>query len=95
LQLQVLAPNPLKLPDERLQIVYALTQSGTARVRILDAANNLVRELVPWRFHAAGQYHCEFWDGTAYDGASVPTGVYYVLIEAAQQRWVLPVFVRR
>lgn len=94
LQLELLAPNPVVFPEQQLQIRYSLSEAGSARVRILDAADNLVRELVPWRAHASGVLYCESWDGTAYSGAPVPTGTYYVLIEHEHRRWLFPVFVR-
>lgn len=94
LQLELLAPNPVHFPEEELQIRYSLREPSSVRVRILDVADNLIRELVPWRYHASGVVYCERWDGTAHSGARVPSGTYYVLIEQEQKRWLLPVFVR-
>ncbi len=93
LTLHLLAPNPLQLPSQRLQIHYSFTTSGSARLRIMDAADNLVQELVPWRSHIPQTTYCETWDGTSSSGELVPTGTYYVVIEHQQNRWIFPVFV--
>ncbi|MDW8225400.1 MAG: VCBS repeat-containing protein [Bacteroidota bacterium] len=95
LTVHLLAPNPLQLPQQYLQIRYSFTSHGSARLRIVDAANNLISELVPWRSHQANSSYCETWDGTAHNGAHVPTGTYYLLIEREQRRWVFPIFVHR
>lgn len=93
LTLQLLAPNPLELPHHQLQIRYSFTTAGSARLRIVDAADNLIRELVPWRPHSPQTTYCETWDGTASTGTPVPTGSYYVVIEHQSSRWIFPVFV--
>lgn len=93
LTLHLLAPNPLELPQYQLYIRYSFTTAGSARLRIVDAANNLVRELVSWRAHSPELTYCETWDGTEHTGTPVPTGTYYLVIEHQSSRWVFPVFV--
>jgi len=89
------APNPVRFPRDQLSLYYSFPTETSARVRIVDAANNLIRELVPWRPHAAYTSYCEHWDGTTESGDNAATGTYYIVIEQPQQRWILPIFVYR
>ncbi len=94
LQLELLAPNPVDFPEHELQIRYHVREAGQVRLRILDAADNVVRELLPWQDHFPGIVYCYRWDGTAYNGARVPSGTYYLLLEHQRERRIFPIFVR-
>ncbi len=81
-------PNPF---HPETTIPYELADDGPVRVTLLDVHGRVVREL----FHAvesAGP-HWAFWSGRDGSGRSVPSGVYFVRLEAAgavvSQRMVL------
>lgn len=68
-------PNPFSPAVDRVvRIRYGLPVSGTLRVRVFDAAMNLVRELNQSRQAGEGEVT---WDGRDRRGARIANGVYF------------------
>ncbi|MEZ4651667.1 MAG: FlgD immunoglobulin-like domain containing protein [Candidatus Eisenbacteria bacterium] len=72
--------NPIR---EDVLVRYELSLGGAAGIGIYDTAGRLV-----WNrgtgVQSAGQYEVR-WDGTGVDGASLPSGVYYVRLTTARE----------
>jgi hypothetical protein len=79
-------PNPFAPgSDGWARFRYALTASGTVRVRLFDFGSNLVRTIVDGS-RSAGT-HEEIWDGTDDRGTLVANGVYFYVIETDEATW--------
>lgn len=73
-------PNPF---NPRTTIRYQLAEPGAARLEILNAAGRRVRS-VQFPVRAAG-IHEWVWEGTADDGTSVGSGVYFLRLRTEQR----------
>jgi len=70
-------PNPFR---DATTVVFMAPAAGTATVSIYDVSGRLVREL-PGRECSAGP-NLRSWDGTNRNGEPMPSGVYFVRVEA-------------
>jgi hypothetical protein len=69
-------PNPFNPATE---IHYYLPRAAFVRLRVLDPAGRLIRDLVG---HAEGPgWHAATWDGTTASGADAGSGVYFACLE--------------
>ncbi len=73
------APNPF---NPQTQIRFDLVQGGSVRLGIHDLAGRIVRRLIVGTHLAPGR-HERRWDGRDASGASAPSGVYVVRLEAS------------
>jgi flagellar hook assembly protein FlgD len=62
------------------QLRFELAQRGRARIDVYDAAGRRVRRVVDGTFEAG--LGAVAWDGRGEDGSSLPSGVYWVRLEA-------------
>jgi polyhydroxybutyrate depolymerase len=74
-------PNPSR-PETRLR--YWLTEASPVILIVHDVAGRAIRTLVRGEERAAG-YHQLVWDGCGNDGESLPSGIYFVTLEAGLQ----------
>jgi hypothetical protein len=70
-------PNPFR---PTTSISYELAGDGRVSLRIFDVSGRVVRTLVDR--HQSGSLHTIEWNGTDDRGHSVPSGVYFYLLEA-------------
>jgi hypothetical protein len=73
-----IVPNPVV---QESTIRFVLPQAGMSRVRIIDPAGRLVRQLQAGWTPAGPQQHR--WDGRDRSGARVDAGVYFLVVDAA------------
>lgn len=67
------APNPF---GSRMSIGFALAQTGTVRMRVIDSSGRLVKTLVEGRMEP-GRHSVE-WDGTDSHGRHLASGVFFL-----------------
>jgi hypothetical protein len=81
-------PNPFSSSTE---VAFALAHDGPARLGVFDVTGQRVRTLLDGA-QAAGTFRV-FWDGTGDDGRRLPSGLYFLRLDAgdvhAMQRAVL------
>jgi len=78
-----------------LEISYILTNDARVSVKILDAANRLVKELISSVQRQSNTYYCEYWDGRNYDGSLVDPGLYYIFLQLSDgNQEIFPIFVK-
>ena len=76
--LEPVRPNPLRAQGE---ITYTLRKAGEVRLTVVDVAGR-VRAVVAGGAQTAGR-HSTRWDGRDGRGAEIPSGVYFLRLEAA------------
>ena len=76
--LEPVRPNPLRTQGE---IAYTLREAGAVRLTVVDVAGR-VRAVVAGGEKGAGR-HTTRWDGRDQRGAEIPSGVYFLRLEAA------------
>ena len=74
------APNPFV---HRTRIAYSLPRSGPVSIALYDTRGRLMKTLVD-EVQSAGE-HVVQWEGRDSRGREVPLGVYYVLMQFADQ----------
>jgi hypothetical protein len=87
-QLAAARPNPFSASTE---VAFALEHDAAVRLAVFDVAGQRVRALIDGPL-AAGTVHVH-WDGTGDDGRRLPSGLYFLRLDAgdvhAMQRAVL------
>jgi hypothetical protein len=73
-------PNPF---SARTTVTFAMTRSGTVRVRVFDAAGRRVASLVDG-VRGPGVHRAD-WDGLDASGSPAASGVYFVRLDAPDQ----------
>jgi hypothetical protein len=73
----IATPNPFR---SSVRLTLRLDVAGEVTVRVLDVAGRDVATL--WRGPLPAGEHSLFWSGTNGRGAVVPSGVYYVVVDA-------------
>ncbi|ROL60313.1 hypothetical protein D9V87_02075 [Bacteroidetes/Chlorobi group bacterium MS-B_bin-24] len=93
--INTVAPNPFNPKTDVLEISYILTNDARVSVKILDAANRLVKELISSVQRQSNTYYCEYWDGRNYDGSLVDPGLYYIFLQLSDgNQEIFPIFVK-
>jgi FlgD Ig-like domain/Putative Ig domain len=72
-------PNPL---NPAADITFTLARAGNVRISLYDVRGRLVKRILDER-RLVGDYAVS-WDGTTMNGDRVPSGVYFVKIQASQ-----------
>lgn len=75
------APNPFR---RTIGVNYCLPAAGAVRLAVYDAAGRKVRTLVD-NYSDPG-WHGRTWDGTDENNNPLPSGVYFAIIEAGQDK---------
>ena len=99
------ADNTLKHPDARLNaypstfsdqvnITYALDEPGSVNLQVFDMLGREVHSLVSGQYRMTGN-HTITWDGTGSHGATLASGMYWVVMNWSGQRISQPVILRR
>jgi hypothetical protein len=87
-------PNPYTLAKSgQARIAYALPKESEVRLRIYDVLGRLTREIVEGR-QSAGVYEV-FWDGRNALGGPVTSGIYFIVLNAGEQRQTQKMIVTR
>lgn len=76
LQSAQVTPNPF---NPRTNVRFALERAATVIVDVHDAAGRRVARLGPDTFEAGD--HSLVWDGTAFDGRALPSGLYLLRVQ--------------
>lgn len=93
--INTVAPNPFNPKIEQLEISYILSKDANVKVKILDPAYRLVKELINSTTRLADTYYCEYWDGRNADGSLVDPGLYYIYLELSDgNQEIFPIFVK-
>ena len=79
-------PNPF---NPETSIHFDVPRASTVRIRIVDARGSLVQTLVDGTW-SAGR-HAVSWRGRNVNGGEVPSGVYFVMMEAEAFRQTLKI----
>jgi len=86
-------PNPFTPNLEVTRIRYVLELPLPVTIKILDANERLVRTLIEKAQRSAGEHTDTVWDGKNDNGASVPNGLYFGLIETGEERHIIKIAV--
>ena len=93
--INTVAPNPFDPQTSVLEISYVLTNDARVSIKILDAANRLVYELINSLQRQSNTYYCEYWDGRNFDGSVVDPGLYYIFLQLSDgNQEIFPIFVK-
>jgi len=75
-------PNPFNPATE---IRFTLPEAGLISLRVIDVAGRLQRVLVDGARYPAGESHLS-WDGRDGTGRHLPSGRYFLVLEASGRR---------
>jgi hypothetical protein len=84
------SPNPFR---SRTQVAFLLDEPADAEVSVFDVAGRRLATLAEGAF-GEGEHRVD-WDGSGPDGSRVPSGVYFVRLEAAGLVSTQKVFMER
>ena len=74
-------PNPF---NPRTMVRFSLAQNGPVRITVFDVSGRSVKTILDGRLTSG--IHSVIWDGTNGQGKEVPSGVYWVQMEAVSYR---------
>ncbi|MEO0095960.1 MAG: FlgD immunoglobulin-like domain containing protein, partial [candidate division WOR-3 bacterium] len=75
-----LNPNPFR---DKVRIHYQLNNKSKVNISIYDTSGNLVKNMHN-DFQPAGKYTI-FWDGRNQSGKKIPSGVYFIILNAGEK----------
>lgn len=94
--IDIVAPNPFNPYQSELEIVYKVNKTQNVSMKIYDANNRLVKELISNQSRMVGTAYCERWNGYNEDGILSNVGTYYIVLEFEDNyREIHPVFLRK
>lgn len=76
-------PNPFNPFNKYCTIRYSIKEAGNITIKIYDAANSLVKNLITNSPKNASMELAEIWDGKNENGDIVANGVYFYVIESS------------
>ena len=83
-------PNPARVD---LNISYNITKTASTRLRVYDAAGEVVTNL--WNATRSRGQYVAHWSGLAANGRQVPAGVYFVKLESGDTRLTQKLIIQR
>ncbi len=86
-------PNPFNPQLESTRIRYVLEFPMPVSIKIMDANEQQVRNLIEKSQKSGGEHTEDVWDGKNDDGEFVPNGLYYGIIETGKERHIIKIAV--
>ncbi|MFY8162324.1 MAG: hypothetical protein ACOVNU_13405 [Candidatus Kapaibacteriota bacterium] len=94
--IDIVAPNPFNPYQNELEIIYKVIKDEIVTMKIYDANNRLVKEILSGQTRIPGIAYCEKWNGYNEDGILSNVGTYYIVLELSDSyREIYPVFLRK